>query len=181
MSHVMIDLETLSSRKNAAVIQLSAVKFDPRSSEIETSRFNAYVWHKTGHISISTVAWWMQQPNAQMMGRMLKETGKPAADVLLDFATWLGPSGGFGGIWSHGASFDLAVLTSLYDESGLRVPWEYKAERDTRTIFWLVGGAPEVKSDDLIEHDGLGDCIYQVRQIQDSLSMLKAMGVNIPV
>jgi exodeoxyribonuclease VIII len=177
----MIDLETLSSRKNAAVIQLAAVRFDPHKSGVEPGSFNAYVWHKTGHISISTIAWWMQQPNSQQMGRMLKETGKPAAEVLLDFATWLGPPGAIGGIWSHGASFDLAVLTSLYDDCSLRTPWEYKSERDTRSIFWLVGGAPDVKADDLVKHEALSDCTYQVRQIQDAVSKLKAWGVPVPV
>jgi hypothetical protein len=85
------------------------------------------------------------------------------------------------GIWSHGASFDLPVINSMYDRNGRRTPWKYREERDTRTIFWLIGGAPVVESSDLSRHSAVDDCIYQVRQIQNAVSQLEAMGVDVPI
>ena len=178
----MIDLESMASRKNACVIELAAVRFSPHGEGIHGKPFQTFVWHKEGYISLSTIAWWMQQPHAAEMGRKWKEKGERPKKVLDDFTHWFFTSGPqVRGIWSHGASFDLAVLTSLCDENGVRVPWEFRTERDTRTIFWLVGGPPDVESDDLTKHEAVSDCIYQVRQIQSAVSQLKAMGVDVPL
>lgn len=182
MSHVMIDLETLASRKDACIIQLAAIRFDPLGENVDrddVKKFSAHVWHKNGYISLSTVAWWMQQEHAKEMGEALKEHGSKPGHVLPEFDSWIGDPEKIDGIWSHGASFDLAVLSSLYDQEGRWTPWKFRSERDTRTVFWLAGGAPEVPNADLQKHEAVSDCIYQARQVQESLRILRSRGLDV--
>src|ERR1044071_2391262 len=85
--HVMVDLEALSLRKDAAIIQVAALVFDPLTGERGT-QFNAFVSGLEGHVRPDTVAWWMQQPAARRVGAGMAG-GHCIAHVLQSFTLWL--------------------------------------------------------------------------------------------
>lgn len=69
----MLDLETLSTAKNAAVTQIGVVAFDldamqlvPGGEFSEYIRLDDAVRH--GHVSGSTVEWWLRQDDAAREG-----------------------------------------------------------------------------------------------------------------
>lgn len=184
-NHIMLDLETLSLRKDAAIIQISAVAFDPETGELGAA-FNAYIRDPSGHVDVQTVAWWMQQAHAPKIGAAV---ASPEAVIergaLQAFAAWLqarSPStdgvAPIQALWSHGATADIVWLEGAYTRNGLGKPWSYKIERDTRTLYALApGGMPAVvDGGDLArKHDAAYDCEVQVRQVVGALRALRNM------
>ena len=140
MSHVMVDLETLSTRKDAAVIQIGAVYFDPYESagaDGTKAPFSEYVWDTSGRMDLSTVLWWMRQDSARNMAKMVEARGKDLPQVLDDLGAWYRTLGRIEGVWSHGASFDLAILSTLYESCGKKLPWDYRLERALKKYMLL--------------------------------------------
>lgn len=183
-SHVMLDLETLSTRTNAAVIQIAAVAFDIETGELGP-RFNAYinesalVGAKVGHIDISTVAWWMQQAPAAALGAKLasEDDSRTLGKALLDFEAWFlalaGTDATVGDdavneirLWAKGLK-DMCWLEAAYERTDLgEVPWYYRAPRDMRTLFAVApGGQPDLPRDEARKHDAVYDCEYQIAQV----------------
>lgn len=172
--HVMIDLETLSTRKDAAVVQLAAVSFDPQTGEI-FGRYKTAVLPREGeHIDVGTVAWWFQQSAASALGAALIGPGcLPLAAALVELQSFFDAEKPEA-VWSHGSSFDVAIVEHHCARLGLAVPWTYKMPRDTRTLYALApGGCPPVEVDSARKHDALYDCEVQVEQVCGALRALR--------
>jgi hypothetical protein len=203
-NHVMLDLETLSTRSDACIIQIAAVAFDIETGETGP-RFNAYVNEsclvgaKVGHIDVSTVGFWMRQKFGPSLGEAItdEDEQRSLAEALGEFDQWLAnlaenaredDAPVFEGmaadvedlsLWSHGAGFDIPILASAYDRAELgEVPWHYRAPRDTRTLFALApGGMPRPPKDETREHDAQYDCEYQVAQVCEAYAALRDLRV----
>lgn len=175
-AHVMIDLETMSTRKNAAILQIAAVEFDSDTGSIIVSEFSEFISDGAdhGHVDTQTVAWWMQQDAAKRVGAGVGRVGVPLRSALGSLHTWITQRGPFAGIWSHGASFDLPVLESAFVAFDLTKPWEYRAERDTRTLYALAGGMPAIApGEGFIRHDALSDARLQAEQVIQAMRLLQ--------
>lgn len=170
-NHVMLDLETLSTRCDAAIIQIAAARFNPIAGTVcESGAFNVYVKVSPGHIDLNTVAWWMQQGVAAQVGKAVQDHGVALGVALSRLRDWLCEPQGLPDpslcVWAHGATFDLPILTYHYGLMSLDVPWHYRAPRDTRTLYDLTpGGMPELPSDDTRKHDALYDATLQAKQV----------------
>lgn len=74
-------------------------------------------------------------------------------------------------LWSHGAAFDPPILAAAYRAVGLLVPWHYRAPRDTRTAFDMVGiddhsaWLATYSGDDRVRHHALSDAVCQARAV----------------
>lgn len=171
MKDVMLDLETLSTAKDAAILQIAAVQFDRTTGETGIE-FNVHVRRPTGHVDTDTVLWWMQQAQAAPLGRAAS-TGESEAEALAQFGEFVrlvAPEA----LWSHGATFDIVVLGSAYRRAALAQPWSYRIERDTRTLYALApGGMPRVEQDPNHVHDALYDCHVQIKQVVGALAALR--------
>ncbi|HEY3496237.1 MAG TPA: 3'-5' exonuclease [Polyangiaceae bacterium] len=197
-NHVMLDLETLSTRTDACIIQIAAIAFDIETGELGP-RFNAYVnealmiGEPVGHIDPHTVGWWMRQKFAPALGAMLtdEDERRSLGEALGDFAEWYDNltdncDDGEGKpptedirLWGHGATFDIPILQNAYQQrcpevhEG-QVPWHYRSPRDTRTLFDVApGGMPKPPKDETREHDAQYDCEYQIAQVCGALAALR--------
>lgn len=178
-SHVMLDLETLSTRKDAAIIQIAALEFDPLTGETGRS-FNTFIRNPSGHLDVQTVAWWMQQAQAAAIGAALASPDSCGHDAtaVSAFAEWLGNDTARGckleALWSHGATFDLVLLENAFNRNDMAKPWSYKVERDTRTLYALApGGMPVVPTDPQRKHDARYDCEVQAKQVVAALAAVR--------
>lgn len=180
-THIMLDLETLSTRKDAAIIQIAAVAFDPETGEISSS-FNAFIRNPSGHVDVPTVAWWMQQAQAATLGAAVAASSADDEwSALGAFSDWLeclaadaGSPAAIEALWSHGATFDIVVLENAYNRRLRAKPWSYKIERDTRTLYAVApGGCPAVPVDPQRKHDARYDCEVQVKQVVGALQALR--------
>lgn len=179
-NHVMLDLETLSLRTDACIIQIAAIAFDLETGELGP-RFNAYVNEsllvgaKVGHIDVSTVGFWMQQNFAPTLGKAITDEDEMQylSGALCNFVEWYEaveaevPEGVIEGLWSHGAGFDVPILSSAFYRAEVGpVPWHYRAPRDTRTLYALApGGMPRPPKDETRKHDAQYDCECQIAQV----------------
>ena len=92
----MIDLETLSTRSNARILIIAAVKFnrtgvitDEARAEIprDADTFYRRIDMSTGHIDQNTITWWNKQPpdiyNEAFKGRIKALGRDPTVDDVL--------------------------------------------------------------------------------------------------
>ena len=176
--HVMLDLETLSTRKNAAIVQIAAIAFDPTTgAHSPAAPFNMFVrqQYDGAHIDPATVAWWMQQTTAASLGKKIETTGVNIGAALLALGEWYANQPDVAAVWSHGATFDIAIVEFHCAAIGLKIPWHYRHPRDTRTLYALApGGMPAVQGyGGALTHDALYDCEIQIKQVVGALAALR--------
>jgi hypothetical protein len=178
--HVMVDVETLSTRSDAALIQIAALAFDPETGAHLAAFDNPCMPGPGDHLDLLTVGWWARQTAvATVLGKLGSETAS-VEFVLAQMVAWFEGLATIGhevvAVWSHGATFDLPILESACRRHlGRSAPWHYRTPRDTRTLYMLApGGMPEVAVDPTREHDALYDCEVQVQQVVGALAALRA-------
>lgn len=177
MSHdIMIDLETLATTPDAAIISIGAVRFDldgglvfDGTDGIKCDYFytTVHVDSQNRHISTDTIAWWMGQTKAaQSVFSDPKKCGLEPA--LMDLADWI-KDGLFTAVkplvWSNGADFDLPMLAHAYKQAGLKLPWEPYAARCYRTYKNLPDARTIKGERPGSHHNALDDAIYQARHL----------------
>ena len=143
-AHVMLDLETLSLRSNALILSAGFYRFSSNAElEIEDKLeviFSAprQRWLLNRHVDKSTIKWWKnQQQEARVVIQASMGSLKPVKASLDVIDHWFNQHEKEGVktiVWGNGAKFDNAVLSSLYENVGRKVPWSYKADMCYRTI-----------------------------------------------
>jgi exodeoxyribonuclease VIII len=137
MTHIMADLETLSTSFNATILAIGAVKFDSKKKVYD--RFYQVVETPCEvegfHICSNTLSWWgLQSEEARAVF-----TDTSAVDIstaLTRFTAWAldGEDKKDIRLWGNGASFDNVILSTAYTLCDLPPPWMYYNDRCYRTI-----------------------------------------------
>ena len=142
---VMLDIETVSTKKNALILSIGAVLFNRATGEIGHKREwvleNAFVGGY--HICPRTQKWWSEQ-GQEAKDRLFNNPNKVETKVALQELTALiienttGTGYGRARIWGNGPTFDLTIIDNAYHVEGLSgQPWNYGNERDVRTMVDL--------------------------------------------
>lgn len=164
MKHVMIDLETMSTRADAAIVSIGAVAFEvvDRPNDITDMDFYGLVEQdmlgEEFYVNVDlqscidaglavdagTIYWWLQQSEAAR--NALLDTTKPrlhlhrALQAFSDFFNKVGAEF----LWAHGTSFDIAILGNAYLKSHIKnTPWIYNKVRDTRGLYDMFEAWPQ--------------------------------------
>lgn len=134
MKSVMVDIETLSTRKDAVVISIGVAAFDD-SKVIQTAGWALDFAHLVeGHIDPKTVKWWSEQHEC---ARTYSFNGRVRpAQAAGDFRMFLQQYGGEE-LWANDPTFDVVILRNWWDRAGGGgdFPSHYRHERSCRTIF----------------------------------------------
>ena len=112
-----------------------------------------------------TIEWWLMQSDAAR--RAIVSTSqagnKNIAQALYEFKLFIEDLGANTvQIWGNGISFDMIILTEAYHACKLKEPWNFRCERDVRT---LVSFAPQVKEHYPsmgTAHNPIDDCKFQI-------------------
>lgn len=179
MTHIMIDLETMSTRSNAVILELGFCFFDPFGEGIEYS----HTMHPDveeqilagRHMMYSTVRWWMRQDELARK-KITNEAIVPRA--IGDFLSDIDQAWGhipIEGIWGHGANFDPPILADLFEQYQRKVPWKYNQVRDTRTVF-MLWPTEMIKAE--IKHSAEDDAIAQALTIQAALRRMPKLNID---
>lgn len=173
---VMLDLETFSTRGHAVILIIAGIKFgrnDPHYNLQDMDKFYAKVSVDSCkalgmHVDDKTKSWWREQKE-DVQNEIFSEPREDLKTVLLRFSKWYGSSRN---IWSHGATFDIPILSEAYARCGLEAPWKFWVARDTRTLFDIAGVTQkELPSGN--EHNALHDCWRQVWGVKESCKRLR--------
>jgi hypothetical protein len=164
---VMVDIETLGLDPGAAILSIGAVEFDDdglgREFYEEISLESCQDAGLT--IDAGTLEWWLSQDDD--VSDILRG-GDPLVGVLMSFREWF-PDGAE--VWANSPSFDCEHLEAAFDAVGMDEPWEFRDERDVRTLRSLpIAAEVEMDGD---EHDALDDAKYQARIVSETLSRME--------
>lgn len=165
MNHIMIDIETMSSESNAAIVSIGAVQFDMQTGDTgKTFYLNVDLQSCIDSglgLSASTIMWWLKQDKESQTS--LFDCPVSLNVALLSFEGWLDDANAIDcQILANSPSFDCVILKNAFNAVGIKLPWNYWDERDCRT---LVSFASQIKREMVndLSHDALSDCKFQVR------------------
>jgi exodeoxyribonuclease VIII len=163
--HVMIDLETLSTRPDAAILSIGAVKFDLWNNKLLDSFHQAIDIGSCLEAGLkvegSTLGFWLSEKQADARREIYAMETVELFYVLEGLGAWLLDDGGVKGVWGNGATFDNVIMASAYRAAQLPLPWTHKQDRCFRTIKNLYP-AVEV-ADEGTAHTALADAKWQAR------------------
>ena len=177
MTDIMLDLETLSVRPDAAIIVIGAIKFFREGDVLPLEKSDTFYRRitiesckKAGlRIDNSTVRWWKEQDKAVRYEALENPDRIPLNQALREFAIWMGNSTY---VWGNGDDFDCTILGEAFSRCNMKIPWKFFLTRDCRTLFDLAG----IKKSDLpsgLEHHAIHDCYRQIVGVKKSLSLLR--------
>ena len=181
--NVMIDLETLSTHKNASIIEIGAVEFNKETGAVG-DKFNVLIdpseWGKNDrHIDGKTIQWWLGL-SQEARERFTKQDEKCATlmQALLELKYFIMHSCGDDGkvdvvVWGNGAVMDIAILESAYEYFDIEVPWKYHDVNDVRTIVALNPSIKENAKFEGVKHSAVADCLHQIKYMTDTIKSLK--------
>jgi len=169
LEHVMIDLETLSTRPTAAILSIGAVQFDPYSGKFGEKFYTTILTEscKTAGLSINqdTVNWWCGQgESAQKVLHdcMDFQTSPTLSESLSDLSKFV-KDNHLKYPWSCGAGFDIPILSNAYAVTKQQIPWDFWNARCYRTMKALF----RVDEDKFegTAHNALDDAIHQAKHL----------------
>ena len=190
--HFMIDIETLSTAVNAAVLSIGAVEFDPMSGKIEREFYHELdLSDQTNrHIDANTVQWWVKQclvntDNIEFLSKNNREKDA-VAYVLHELGAFINGGKEYAmarvegyekiALWACDPDFDIAILADLYKEHNLPVPWKFSEPKSVRTVRMLTQLAGMEVPHQEADHNALNDCIRQAKEVSYFIANLQHDG-----
>lgn len=153
--NIVIDLETASRYRNAAILSIAAQVFDPMAmanhpdnspfppeGKSPSPQFMAVVNVASCitaglHFEMDTVRWWSERSDEAKAS--ILATPVLLASALEELSKWLDLLRSHLDcevrIWCQGTDFDIPILTNAYRVCGLPLPWRHTDVRDARTFI----------------------------------------------
>jgi len=183
VKHIMIDLETMGLRPDAAIVSIGAVHFEGFTDQ--SLDHGAVLGHNdlrvvdTLHVAVSlkscldaglttdqsTVDWWAKQ-SAQARSSWQQEGAPTLLEALTQLSRWALRDSSDRQVcpWGNGADFDLVLLKSAYGAIGADPPWRYYNHRCYRTVKGLFPVAEVPRQG--THHNALDDAMHQVSTLR---------------
>lgn len=186
---VMVDLETMGTRPDSAIVAIGAVFFNLPTLETPAPEFGPSFYANVDlqssidaglKVDGNTVYWWLEQDEAARRRLLDKRLGLEQA--LHEFRYfWEGyePQPDSPGsyvrfqeqhdmstqyLWAHGLDFDVGILRTAYAQIHRPHPWKYNRVNDDRTLYRNTGEPPwaELRGElEGVEHNALYDAQLQ--------------------
>ena len=172
MQDVMLDLETMGTGPQAAIVAIGAVEFDAQSQLIGEEFYvvvdlESSVAHG-GVIDASTVLWWLKQSDAARAA--FDRSGTSLTAALIQFSSWMTARAPRENVrvWGNGAAFDNVILASAYRQANITQPWLFWNDRCYRTVKALSPAVTMQRNG--THHNALDDAESQARHLIDMLA-----------
>jgi hypothetical protein len=180
--NIMLDLETMSSKPDAAIVSIGACTFADDGSITPNDWRNTFYCvvdaensqRVGGRVDAGTMKWWMQQ-TAEARAVFNAPGAMTLVRALLAFERFctMWPEVC---VWGNGASFDNVVLRQSYERLNGKAPWSYRGERCYRTLKNL---RPDVALTQYgTAHNALDDAIAQAAHAEEIFKAMKASEVE---
>ena len=184
MQFISIDLETLGTNVDSAIVQIGACIYDTEEDKV-VDTFNAVIsYPENDHINVTsgTLKFWLHQMHINPEA-VAKVFYSPATTSLLEafnrlFEFVKSNNKAAERVYANGTKFDLGMLEYQFKQNGIVVPWAHNADRCMRTLRDIVGHI-EFDAPNLVPHDALSDAIWQAMYITRALDSINQNGINI--
>lgn len=166
-TNVMIDDETLSTRFNAGILSIGAVKFnyagvqDEFYVNVKLSSLKKYGLH----IDTDTLKWWNEQHPGAI--EALFKNSVTLEVAMQKFNDWYGKESLT--TWSNGTDFDQVINRNAYDVTGIKCPWDFRDGMCYRTMKNVFNDKSLWPPDDAkgTKHNALDDAKFQAQHLQN--------------
>jgi len=168
MIELMLDIETLSTRVDAHILQVALVPFDLEQAVMGTNVFNVNVsagGQNERHRDVNTFAWWLEQSPEVTSAVFNPRKAWPLGTMLSELFRYVQSFPEETRVWCKGPEFDTAILKHAYEQVGMSTPWNHRRVRDVRT-------AQEISRATLPRtlrygptHDAVDDCREQIKDL----------------
>lgn len=171
---LMIDLETMATNKDAAILSIGAVVFDIFYTQSEET-LRQYSFYTTvslednmrlgRKVSASTIIWWLRQSSEARMALFENNVNLlKALDDLRQFIELHKPTH----VWAKGPTFDIDIMKDAFEAQRMRWPFEFWMERCVRTIEDAAYPNGDDKPNLTVgeKHNALDDAITQSMMMQ---------------
>lgn len=171
-THIVIDLETMGIGTNAAIVAIGAVRIERGQLADEFYQrvdLDDAIRHG-GETDAGTISWWLKQ---SAEARAEVDGSQPEAslyDALGDLRHFI-QSSKTTRLWGNGATFDLRILGEAYDAIHEYRPWDFRLERDLRTILELYPEAKQGGKFEGTKHHALHDARHEAKQLCKALRL----------
>lgn len=171
-THVMVDLETMGTGNEAAIVSIGAVKFDPMGSGIDDAFYVGVSLASSVAFGLKTdpgtVLWWMDAERDLARKALLASDFVDLPTALEGVAMWIGDKSL--PVWGNGATFDNVILRNAYIKVGFDCPWSFRDDRCYRTLKNLAPGIDVPNVGTL--HQALNDATAQAQHMQQIVKYL---------
>lgn len=177
MIHTMLDIETLSTRHDALIMSVGAVKFD---ADKILERFHVGIdivdaQRQYGrHIDAATVLYWLDPKRDAARTELLALPRVDMYNALDGFAMFINqtPVDQRGSLWGKGSTFDNVLLKSGCEAVGIEYPATYRQDECYRT---LANRCPIVEYEQIgTAHSAIADAESQAVHLQ---AICKHLGI----
>jgi DNA polymerase III epsilon subunit-like protein len=172
--HMMIDLETMGTGSDAAILSLGAVKFDPMAAPgtVEDCFHVGISLESCVAVGLkidpSTIVWWMHKDRDAARTALNDLQQIDLWEALDGFSAWFGPSSM--PVWGNGATFDNVILRSAFAHTRQECPWKFWDDKCYRTLKGLAPGLTIERTG--THHSALDDALSQAKHMQAITSHL---------
>lgn len=173
MINVMIDLETVSLRNDAAIISIGAVVFNIEEQSLGKEFYQNIELSSCLRMGLSreqgAIDWWAKDENKEARNRLTYDAIH-IRDALSRFSNFCNVDATEIVPWANGAPFDLVILKNAYTACGMSLPWKFFNESCYRTFKRVYPQVP--RPPQTMKHHALEDAKYQARHLMTILSSL---------
>ena len=193
---IMVDFETLGSGTRPYLMSVAVVLFDPNVIDDPTASFDLnrkfvryfnYRAQPNRRVEIQSLLWWLSRGGGGGGEALMRQLNPPRSEQIIfspySFCVALNHfirnsnfDQGCCSIWARGTDFDIRILQELYDDTSNSLEgtpvmpfWNQSNIQDVRT---LLKSARLSKSLNPNPHDPLQDCLFQIYDVQQALSIL---------
>jgi hypothetical protein len=171
---IMVDLETVATDPQAAILTIAAIRFDNNKdySEVTDPFTLDYFYTRVDleqpgrTVSDDTMNWWAQQAQEIREEAFGEADRFPLSDALIALEAW---ASGADRYWANGSAFDFPILESANKTYNIRNAWQFWQVRDARTIYQMV---PDHQMPKAAKHHALYDCLNQIIRLNDCFNKM---------
>lgn len=175
-NEVMIDIETMSTEPNAAILTIGAIKFSKNQVVKKLDTYDSFYVRITResctnidcHYDPNTENWWSKQPAVARYEALENPDRVGLGEALYRLSDWMGNSKI---VWANSPNFDCIILENAYKKYNLEVPWKFWDLRDVRTLM-SVAGVTRRDIPTNTQHHALHDCYRQIVGVRNSIIKL---------
>lgn len=176
--HVMVDIETMGTDRDAAVLAIGVVPFNlHREACLVALPFEMWVGRTSLAANLalgravdgSTIEWWLRQSDAARAALLVEPRYLSVHQMASSLRSFLvcGLMDPDLHVWAKPPQFDLEILRSLFKDVVVDWPCSRRLERDSRPLLDLakLNGWDECFPSPTVEHGALEDAVEQAEQV----------------
>ena len=177
--NIMVDLETASTKENAAILSWAMVPFFSDGNECGESEFNMAVSLTSCFLAgmdfdKGTQQWWLQQDPKARGAILHAEEEVSIHTATVNAYAWLENLAEKYDlyIWSRGLDFDIPKMEWCFRKFVERpLPYKYSHKMDVRTVLKFMQIDQNQFEFKGVKHNALDDCLHDIEMIRKAYEL----------